>query len=174
MFAIDAFRQDGRTRQEPRLSNDWPTVTPPGHRDHALRADHARRQALLEIDVLAANALGLALDELQTIYRPIMRQYDAETYYDAGGRIVFAASEGPPGAGLLRKVVKRDSGFTPKKPEGTKEGIALGWVSARALPRGPSRAASSKTPNGWPDRARRWCIVYAFDGHATRGSPWLT
>ena len=53
MLAIDAFRQDAWTRQDPRLPNDWPALTPEWHRDHALGTDDARRQAVVEIDVLA-------------------------------------------------------------------------------------------------------------------------
>jgi len=75
-------------------------------RNCARRTDYARRQALVEIDVLAAMALGPTLDELITIYRvqfPVMQQYERETYYDQKGRIVFTTSEGLVGVGLPRK-----------------------------------------------------------------------
>ncbi len=59
----------------------------------------------MEIDVLAAMALGLTLEELKTIYRvqfPVLRQYENDTWYDRNGRIVFTCNKGLTGVGYSR------------------------------------------------------------------------
>jgi hypothetical protein len=60
--------------------------------------------ALVEIDVLVAQAFGLTLDQLIEIYRiyfPVLQENEAGTWYDQKGRIVWTCSKGLPGVGWL-------------------------------------------------------------------------
>lgn len=125
------FPQECWASSDPRLSADFfAQLTPEWQRNCALRSDYARRQALVEIDVLAAQVLGLALDELLTIYRvqfPVMRQNERETWYDARGRIIFTCNTALAGSALPRKAGKSDVECTLITPDGRRQIRRLGW-----------------------------------------------
>jgi hypothetical protein len=99
--------QERWAKADPRLDDGFfVRLTPQWQRHCTLRTDYARRQALVEIDVLVAQGLGLTLEELCTIYRiqfPVLRQNENDTWYDRHGRIVFTVSKGLPGVGFSRK-----------------------------------------------------------------------
>ena len=103
----DVFITDGWASSNSRLDRKrFTTLTPTWTWDTPLRTDYERRQALVEIDVLTAMALGMTLDQLKTIYRiqfPVLQQYEADTWYDANGRIVFTNNRGLTGVGFDRR-----------------------------------------------------------------------
>lgn len=92
--------------RDTRLAFEGPVEGPVAwDRTAGLRTEFARRMALVEIDVLTAQALGLAFEqlaELYSIYFPTLKQYEAGTWYDQNGRIVWTNnSNGLPGIGFL-------------------------------------------------------------------------
>ena len=90
---------DPRLKPFTGLTEEWTWNTP-------LRNYFERRQALVEIDVLAAMALGLSLKDLELIYTiqfPVLQQNENDTWYDAKGNIVFTCSKGLNGVGCERK-----------------------------------------------------------------------
>jgi hypothetical protein len=164
----DAYRSQRWAKDDPRLPAAFFTqLTPTWQRDCALRSDYARRQALLEIDVLVAMALGLTLDELITIYRvqfPVMQQYERDTWYDQNGRIVFTASKGLTGVGFPRK----GKGKGPTREIGwediceMKSGTITRTVKDDTLPGGPvERVITYEAPFDRCDRIADYQTAWA-------------
>lgn len=93
-------KDDNRLKSFAPLTAQWHWSTP-------LRNWFERRQALVEIDVITAMALGLSLEELILIYNvqfPVLQQNEDDTWYDTTGNIVFTCSKGLTGVGVDRPV----------------------------------------------------------------------
>ncbi|WJG26799.1 hypothetical protein QSU96_03480 [Vibrio furnissii] len=151
----DNFLAQKWTKNDRRLSNVFfENLTVSWNVNCSLRTDYSRRQALVEIDVLVAIALGMTLEELQAIYRvqfPVLRQNEADTWYDQSGRIVFTSSKGLTGVGLDRKFNKknafttaiengvfkeRTAGLGSEAEPWTESNVQLGWEDIRELKSG--------------------------------------
>ncbi|HFF8811731.1 class I SAM-dependent DNA methyltransferase [Klebsiella pneumoniae] len=182
------FNTQRWSRNLPQLPQDFFTnLTPEWQRNCALRSDYSRRQALVEIDVLVAQALGLTLEELLTIYRvqfPVMRQYEADTWYDQNGRIIFTPSKGLVGVGLPRTARKADlkNGFvfdidSPDWSGGDCTDKAIGWDDVKHLQAGTvsvtfddytrsdeseRRTVTWQAPFIKPDREDDYKVAWAF------------
>jgi hypothetical protein len=125
----------------------WQSLTPDWTRDCSLRYDYARRMALVEIDVLYAQAVGVTLDELLLCYKvqfPVMQQNESDTWYDVNGRIVFSRNVGLVGVGLPR----RGSRSTPKTriitPDGNVRDGNFGWEDLWSYPAEDANEATLK------------------------------
>jgi type II restriction/modification system DNA methylase subunit YeeA len=185
---ISDFNTQRWSRNLPQLPQDFfANLTPEWQRNCALRSDYSRRQALVEIDVLVAQALGLTLEELLTIYRvqfPVMRQYEADTWYDQNGRIIFTPSKGLVGVGLPRTARKADlkNGFvfdvdSPEWTSGDCTDQAIGWDDVKHLQtgtvsvtfddytrsdEGERRTVTWQAPFIKPDREDDYKVAWAF------------
>ena len=127
---------------DPRLSNH--AFTDLGEqwcRSSASRSDYERRQALVELDVLSSMVIGITLTQLKTIYRiqfPVLQSYEADTWYDSTGRIVFTNNRSLTGVGFSRPEFENPNVVTPiRRSDAPWDGIMkhapAGYVFARTI-----------------------------------------
>jgi hypothetical protein len=164
-----AFTRDRWTKQDTRLCNDrFSLLTSEWQQSTHLRTDYERRQALVEIDVLAAIELGLSCVELCTIYRIqfyILRQNEQDTWYDRNGRIAFTRSKALPGVGFSRPEWE--------KVRDMKSGTVSREIEDDTLPGGPrKRIITYEAPFDRCDREEDYKTAWAeFEKrHATKGA----
>ena len=165
------------SKSDPRLSPArFTSLTPEWTWDTPLRTDYERRQALVEIDVLTAMALGMTLQQLKTIYRiqfPVLQSYEADTWYDANGRITFTNNRSLTGVGFTRPEWENAGAVQPiKRSEAPWDGVMkhapAGYVFARTIaddtmPGGPvQRTIEYAAPFDLCDREQDYETAWKF------------
>lgn len=172
-----SFTHSTWSKSDPRLSpTRFTSLTPEWTWDTPLRTDYERRQALVEIDVLTAMALGMTLQQLKTIYRiqfPVLQSYEADTWYDANGRITFTNNRSLTGVGFTRPEWENAGAVQPiKRGDAPWDGIMkhapAGYVFARTItddtmPGGPvQRTIEYAAPFDRCDREQDYETAWKF------------
>ena len=136
------------------------SLTPEWNWGVPLRTDYERRQALVEIDVLTAMALGMTLEQLKTIYQiqfPVLQSYESDTWYDVNGRIVFTNNRSLTGIGFSR--TEWENGIK-EAPAGKK---FYRTITDDTMPGGPiERTIEYVAPFDRCDREKDYEIAWKF------------
>lgn len=179
-FAIESW-----SKTDSRLSNShFSSATAEWTWDTPLRTDYERRQALVEIDVLTAMALGMNLKQLKTIYRiqfPVLQSYEADTWYDANGRIAFTKNLSLTGVGFSRAEFENADAVQPvirgNAPwNGIMKNAPAGYVFSRTItddtqPGGPvERTIEYVAPFDRCDREQDYEVAWKFFEEKYRNS----
>ena len=112
----------------------------------------------MEIDVLTAMALGMSLEQLKSIYKiqfPVLQSYEADTWYDQKGRIIFTTNKGLSNVGLSREEWN--------KVKEMKMGVYLKTITDDTLPGGPvERVIEYVAPFDRCDREQDYETAWKF------------
>lgn len=149
------------TKKDQRLDNNkFLSVAEHWSSKTVLKTDYERHQALIEIDVLVSMLLGMSLSQLKTIYSiqfPVLQSYEADTWYDVNGRIVFTNNRSLVGVGYDRKTWENE---VKDAPAGKK---FYRTITDDTMPGGPvERTIEYVAPFDRCDREKDYEIVWKF------------
>ena len=154
----ESFIYETWGKKDDRLCSDrFSKLSATWNGDIPMRNDYERRQALVEIDVLTSMALGMSLEQLKAIYRiqfPVLQSYEADTWYDRKGRIVFTNNKSLTGVGFSRKEWE--------EIKDAKDGVFTRTITDDTMPGGPvERTIEYVAPFDRCDREKDYEEVWA-------------
>lgn len=173
----DTFINQTWLKQDCRLDNDvFASLTQEWSVNTPVRNDYERRQTLIEIDVIVAKTLGLSLNQLKSIYHiqfPVLEKYEADTWYDANGRITFTNNRSLTGVGFSRPEWENSGAVQPVRRsdapwDGVMKHAPAGYVFARTImddtmPGGPvERTIEYVAPFDHCDREQDYETAWKF------------
>jgi hypothetical protein len=132
-FKLEKWSQPDNLRLPQNFFNELTTQLLP---KSALRSDYSRRMALIELDVLVSQSIGLTIEELILIYKvqfPVMQQYERDTWFDMTGKIIFTSSKGLVGVGLPRRGGRLTADVTIYKSDSVNVTEKFGWDDIKKM-----------------------------------------